>query len=261
MLYNVVNTEEAVTICIIKPDMIAKNKKDEVIEKIKARGYRIVEQRMVKFTEEMARDFYKDQTNDKDHFKKLVDYMTSGESCVLALSKPDNSEDVINDWRNDLGPLDFASNPDDKESFRAQYATDKMMNALHGSDSKESARREMAFFFPNTKGNVTPKNAKVQRTLALIRPSAFVNHKDAILKTVKDRGFTIAMAKTVNLDRKQAEQFYADQKDKPFFEDLIKEMTSGPLMVLCLAKEDAVAAWRSMLGPKEKEKVKEATGT
>jgi nucleoside diphosphate kinase len=61
--------------------------------------------------------------------------MTSGPSCVLALSKSENSEDVINNWRDDIGSVD---NP---ESFRAQYATDKLMNAIHGSDSHESAMK------------------------------------------------------------------------------------------------------------------------
>ncbi len=50
-----------VTICIIKPDMMAQNKKDEIVGKILEKGYRIVEQKDVKFTEEMAREFYKNK--------------------------------------------------------------------------------------------------------------------------------------------------------------------------------------------------------
>lgn len=52
-------TDKPITICIIKPDMIAKGKKDEIIEKIKSRGYEILEQRDFSFTPEMAKDFYK----------------------------------------------------------------------------------------------------------------------------------------------------------------------------------------------------------
>ncbi len=78
----------------------------------------------------------------------------------------------------------------------------------------------MSFFFSNKS---SPKN--IQRTLAVIRPHAFANHKDQILKRIKDSGFEIAMTKSVSFDENQAKEFYAEHKDKPFFDDLVKEMT------------------------------------
>ena len=66
---------------------------------------------------------------------------------------------------------------------------------------------------------------RAQRTLALIRPSALAHHKDKILEKIKENGFKIGMMKKVQLDRQQAEEFYAEHQDKPFFEDLVKEMT------------------------------------
>jgi nucleoside diphosphate kinase len=101
----------------------------------------------------------------------------------------------------------------------------------------------------------------IQRTVAIVRPSAFAKHKDAILKRIKDSGFQIAFHKTATFDRAHAEEFYAEQRDKPFYEELVKEMTSGPMLVLCLVKENAIQAWRDMLGPKEKDQVKQAAGT
>ncbi len=73
--------------------------------------------------------------------------MTSGVSCILALSKKDNTEDVINTWRDDIGPTDIDEAKKNPDSFRAQYATDKLMNAIHGSDSHESAMRYFLFIF------------------------------------------------------------------------------------------------------------------
>lgn len=68
--------------------------------------------------------------------------MTSGDSCILALSKEGNQEDVINEWRKDLGPLDVKEAKEkEPDSFRSKYATDKLMNAIHGSDSHENAMR------------------------------------------------------------------------------------------------------------------------
>ena len=90
------------------------------------------------------------------------------------------------------------------------------------------------------------------------------------------------MARTteIHLTKTQAEEFYADKKDKPYFHDLIEEMTryvnaldyflnvrscklifSGPLMALYLVKGDAVHGFRTLLGPTEKNQIKEATGT
>ena len=97
--------------------------------------------------------------------------------------------------------------------------------------------------------------------MALIRPSAFNAHQNEVIKTVESNGFKIAMKKVIQLTKEQAEQFYAEHQGQPFFDSLVTEMSSGPMLVLCLVKEDAVKAWRELLGPKEKEKVKEAAGT
>ena len=86
----------------------------------------------------------------------------------------------------------------------------------------------MAFFFPDGQNQ---SNKKAYRTLALIRPSAFAQHYDDIVKRIKESGFTIAMTKTVEFDRQQAEDFYSEHKEKPFFEDLVKEMTR---FIFCL---------------------------
>lgn len=80
----------------------------------------------------------------------------------------------------------------------------------------------MGFFFPH--GDES-ENANAQKTLALIRPSALAKHKDQILAKIKEHGFKIAMTKTIKLERAQAEEFYSEHKDKPFFNDLVTEMT------------------------------------
>lgn len=150
--------------------------------------------------------------------------MTSGESCVLALTKEDakDQEDVVREWRYDLIESE-------DESLRAEYATNQILNALHSSDSSDAAMRELAFFFPQGhRASVSEddlQRAPVQRTLALIRPAALAQHGDAIIKKIREHGFEIAMMKKVQLDRKQAEDFYVEHKNQPFFENLVTEMT------------------------------------
>jgi len=70
-----VQSSKPITICIIKPDMMTNNKKEEIIQKIKDKGYEILEEKDVQFTEEMVREFYKHQEgsvniNLKKSFKK-----------------------------------------------------------------------------------------------------------------------------------------------------------------------------------------------
>lgn len=254
---NIMTATTPITISILKPDIVSNNKQEEVIAKIVEKGYTIVEQKEITFSEEMVAEFY-EHKKDTEVYDELVKYMTSGPSIILALTKPDNAEDVINTWREDVGPTDLEKAKEKPDSFRAQYATTNLMNSIHGSDSHEAASRELAYFFPKGVGK---SNEKTNRTLALIRPSALAGNKDNILNRIKEKGFKIAMAKTVQLDKESAEEFYAEQKGKPFFNDLVNEMTSGPMMVLCLVKDDAVTAWREILGPKEKENVKDAAGT
>ena len=151
--------------------------------------------------------------------------MTSGVSHVLALSKPGETNDLINQWRNDVGPTDLEEAKKHPDTFRAQYASNQLMNALHSSDSHESAVRELAFFFPNAQNNAANGHKKTERTLALIRPSAFEKNKAAIIDKIKQSGFQIAMTKTVQFNHDQAVEFYAEHKDKPFFNELVNEMT------------------------------------
>jgi len=60
------------------------------------------------------------------------------------------------------------------------------MNAVHGSDSREAASKELAFFFPH---GVGVARSESQRTMALIRPSALAQHMDSILKKIREHGF------------------------------------------------------------------------
>ncbi len=93
------------------------------------------------------------------------------------------------------------------------------------------------------------------RTFAIIKPDAVKNGftgkiYDRILKS----DFNIIGAKLLQMTLGQAEGFYEVHKGKPFFNDLINFMTSGPCMVLALEKKDAVQSWRDTIGstnPKE----------
>ncbi len=89
----------------------------------------------------------------------------------------------------------------------------------------------------------------VERTLAIIKPDAVENgHAGAILQRIEAAGFAVRAMKLIRLTKAEAEGFYAVHRGKPFFEELTTFMSSGPCIPLVLEKENAVAAWRELIG-------------
>ncbi|XP_078344639.1 thioredoxin domain-containing protein 3 homolog isoform X2 [Oculina patagonica] len=253
-----VELPKQVTLAIIKPDAVKAGLVDEIIQKVEESGMEVLKKEEKVLSKEEAAEFYK-QHEGSEHFDQLVEFMSSGPCMTLLLSKagdtPDVGDHTIEYFRDLIGPKDVnIAKEEAPTSLRALYGTDTVMNAVHGCDSAESAARELAFFYPDF---VAPtviqkrKKKRLQRTLALIRPDALRTRRESILGKIQESGFTIAMSKEITFSRDQAEAFYAEHKDADFFETLVTNMTSGPMMALCLAREDAVEGWREMLGPKE----------
>ena len=95
----------------------------------------------------------------------------------------------------------------------------------------------------------------LERTLSIIKPDAVAKgHVDEICKRLEDAGLLITEKKSIHMDDALAEGFYIEHKGKPFFEDLIKFMTSGPIQVQVLEGHDAIVNYREVMGstnPKE----------
>ena len=90
----------------------------------------------------------------------------------------------------------------------------------------------------------------IERTFAIIKPDAVrAGNAEKIIDMIKDKGFALEGMESLQLTKAQAEQFYAVHKDRPFFGELVEFMTSGPVVVMALSKEDAVQAWRDLMGP------------
>ena len=100
----------------------------------------------------------------------------------------------------------------------------------------------------------------LQRTLSIIKPDAVKRHLiGAILARFEQQGFNITAAKMVQLSREQAEGFYAEHQGKPFFEPLVEYMTSAPVFVSVLEKENAVQDYRTLMGTTNPETAAEGT--
>jgi nucleoside-diphosphate kinase len=97
-------------------------------------------------------------------------------------------------------------------------------------------------------------------TFGIIKPDAVrAGNTGAIIQRLTDHGFKLRAMKLLHLSRPVAEGFYAVHRERPFFGELVEFMTSGPSVVMALEKENAVQAWRDLMGPTDSTKAPKGT--
>jgi nucleoside-diphosphate kinase len=100
----------------------------------------------------------------------------------------------------------------------------------------------------------------MERTLAILKPDCVKRLLcGKIIDKILDSGFTIIGLKMMRLKKEQVEAFYIVHKGKPFYPSLINFMTEGPIIVAVLEKENAVAAWRTLMGNTDPAEAAEGT--
>ena len=100
----------------------------------------------------------------------------------------------------------------------------------------------------------------MERTFAIIKPDAVAaGNTGKIIAMIEENGFKILAMRKIEMTRKQAEGFYAVHRERPFFSSLVKFMTEGPCVVMALEREDAIAAWRELMGPTDPAKAPDGT--
>ena len=131
------------TLSIIKPDAVAKNVVGQILSRFENAGLKIVACKMQHLTREQAEGFYAEH-RERGFFNDLVSFMTSGPVSVQVLE----GENAILANRELMG----ATNPKEAApgTIRADFATSIDANAAHGSDSAQSAAREIAYFFADS---------------------------------------------------------------------------------------------------------------
>jgi nucleoside-diphosphate kinase len=129
------------TLVLVKPDGVARGLVGEVLSRIERKGYSLVALELRTLEAEVAREHYGEHA-DKPFFGDLVAFITSGPLVAAVIEGPD----VIEAWRTLMGttnPIKAAPG-----TIRGDLATVMQDNLVHGSDSPESAAREIGLFFP-----------------------------------------------------------------------------------------------------------------
>ena len=130
------------TFFMIKPDGVQRNLVGEIISRVEAKGFSVTKIKMMTISKELAEQHYGEH-KDKPFFNDLVSFITSGPVVAMQVE----GENVVNQIRNLMG----ATNPSESApgSIRGDLATELEKNVVHGSDSDESAERELLLFFGN----------------------------------------------------------------------------------------------------------------
>ena len=128
------------TFFMIKPDGVQRNLVGEIISRVEAKGFSITKIKMMTISKELAEQHYGEH-KDKPFFNDLVSFITSGPVVAMQVE----GENVVLQIRNLMG----ATNPSESApgSIRGDLATELDKNVVHGSDSDESAERELSLFF------------------------------------------------------------------------------------------------------------------
>ena len=128
------------TFFMIKPDGVKRNLIGDVVSRVEKEGFVITKMKMMSISDDLAKRHYAEHS-EKPFFNDLVDFITSGPVVAMEV----DGEDAVSEIRRIMG----ATNPSDAEpgTIRADLATNLEENVVHGSDSEESAERELSLFF------------------------------------------------------------------------------------------------------------------
>ena len=132
------------SLVLVKPDGVKRGLVGEVLKRIETKGWKIVALELRKLDENTAATHYAEHDG-KPFFKDLVSFITSSPLLAVVIEGPN----AIAGWRQMMG----ATNPANAlpGTIRGDFATETQTNVTHGSDSPESAAREIALFFPGLK--------------------------------------------------------------------------------------------------------------
>ena len=132
------------TLVLVKPDGVKKGLTGEIISRLEKKGLKIAAMKMLQMDKAMARKHYAVHDG-KPFFAGLVDFITSG-PIVAVVVEGDKSVEVVRKLMGETDPVKAAPG-----TIRGDYGLDIGENLVHGSDSEENARTEIALFFPDLK--------------------------------------------------------------------------------------------------------------
>jgi len=238
---------------MIKPDCYLHIGK--IIDRIYNEGnFTISKLKMTKMTFQHAQEFYSEHKG-KNFYEILINQMTSDLIVGLEIV----SKDAVKAWRDYIGPTNIdEAKLKAPSSLRALFGTGGPKNAVHGSDSNNSAIRELGYFFGNSS---TLKSIPYlnNSSCLVIKPHAISEgNAGKIIDRVLAEGFEISCMEMFYLDKTSAEEFFDVYKGVlPEYAGIIDQVTAGPVIAMEIRQDNCVNTLRALVGPHDPEIAKQ----
>ncbi len=217
-------------------------------------GFTISKLKMTKLLPSDAEEFYAEHKG-KNFYEGLVNFVTSDLVVGLELVK----KNAIQNWRDCIGPTDSEkARKEAPNSIRAYFGTDGRKNAVHGSDSSQSATRELDLFF-GQKTKLRSSAQLINCTCLVIKPHAISEgNAGKIIDIVLSEGFEISAMEMFYLNKTMAEEFHEVYKGVlPEYSGIVEQTSLGPIIAMEIRQEDAVNKLRNLVGPHDPEIAKQ----
>ena len=239
------------TFAMIKPD--AYRHMGKIIDAVLANGFRISKLKMSRFTEASAGEFYGEHRG-KPFYPNLQAFITSDVVVGMELV----AESAVDKWRSLIGPTNTQRAKEEApDSIRALFGTDGTQNAVHGSDSPISMKRETGYWFGgDARTRAMKGTAQLNScTLCLIKPHIVASGQAGqLIDMILSEGFEISAMEMFYLSRSTIEEFYDVYKAVlPEYVPLIDHFISGPTIALEVRQQNVVKTFREMVGPHDPE--------
>ncbi|KAJ2155868.1 hypothetical protein GGF46_005550, partial [Coemansia sp. RSA 552] len=240
------------TFALVKPDALTPFKYQQIDALVKLNEFDTVRQKLVWLTDDQADALFPDQAANEDSHREWLEYITCAPCLAIELAKPD----APLFWQLTMGAEDPGDgSARDSDSIRGILAVDRIRNAVDGSQEPEDAVRQLALAFSDAVAALPYDNFLMQRaddahsTLALIKPDVSRNEQAVarIIGRIVSRGYAVKDRVDITLSPAQAASFCAQYADRPFFDDLVAFMASGPVIALLLEGDDVIRGWRMMM--------------
>ena len=244
------STKES-TLAIIKPDCI--DRLVDILDVISSNNFTINKMRKIQLSSKEAQELYAEHKKEP-FYDTLTNFMSSGPILAIELI----GDGAINRWRDLIGPPDPATAREQSPlSLRAQFGTNDTQNGFHGSDSPETAQREIEFFFSSTtrRGQNTATYSS-NCTLGIIKPDAFkAGLTSNILNDIVANGdLQISAIGIFNIEKANAEEFFEIYKGVVReYTDMVTLLSSGPCVAFEVTGSNAQQVFRQLTGPADPE--------
>ncbi|CAF0913540.1 unnamed protein product [Rotaria sordida] len=253
-----------VALFVIKPDLVANGKKDEILDHLRNKGFIIHTHADKLLNDEDMIKIFKPDLNILNEF---IRFMYSGPSTYAVVSKGYTGRSTSDDLHYIIGLNDpDLAKENNPESLTAIYGTDIILNGFYSSHTNNEALKEIQIVFPEyhqplIKGKSVDEYVHKTATLCLLGPAHVRSKKGAIIQAIVQHGFEVRYEKTYAFRPDEVESLYIKHRNDDFFKALVEAYTDGSCLLLYLAKENCVADFCELLGPFSRKEFSKIPGT